>query len=308
VEHRLRHRRVVERLGRLGRGGICGVFGAKPTYGRVSRFGAMPLSYSLDHVGPLARSARDAALLLQAIAGHDPRDPTTSRRPVADYTARIEEGAKGLRVAVPESYFYEHIDSGVEKLVRDSLEVYRRMGAELVPVKTPGAGTANELTALIIAVEAAGAHSRWLRERRGEYGKQTLSRLLTGLAVPATRYLEALSVRGKMLAEFVASVFERADVLHVPMLPMPVPTIAETDVGAGAAALDLLIHFGRNTRVFNYLGLPAFSVPCGFTANGLPCGFQLVGRPFDEALLFRAGRAYERETEWAAKAPPIAAG
>jgi aspartyl-tRNA(Asn)/glutamyl-tRNA(Gln) amidotransferase subunit A len=286
--------------------GICGIFGAKPTYGRVSRAGAMPLAFSLDHVGPLTRNVEDAALILQIIAGHDPDDTTTSTRPVPDYLAGLERGVKGLRVAVPENYFYDRIDPGVEKLVRDSLEVYRRIGAELVPVRVSGVETANELTALIISVEAAAYHSRWLRERRGDYGKQTLSRLLGGLAVPATRYLEALSLRASMLEEFVEQVFAKADVLHVPMLPMPVPTIAETDVGAGAGATEMLIHIGRNTRVFNYLGLPAFSVPCGFTKSGLPCGFQLVGRPFDEARLFQAARAYERETDWARQAPKIA--
>jgi aspartyl-tRNA(Asn)/glutamyl-tRNA(Gln) amidotransferase subunit A len=266
----------------------------------------MPLAFSLDHAGPLTRGAEDAALILQAIAGHDRDDATTSPRPVPDYRAALEGGAKGLRVAVPETYFYDRIDPGVETLVRDSLEVYRRAGAELVPVRITGVETANELTTLIISVEAAAYHSRWLKERRAEYGKQTLSRLLGGLAVPATRYIEALSVRAAMLARFVGEVFAKADVLHVPMLPMPVPTIAETDVGAGPGATEMLVHFGRNTRVFNYLGLPAFSVPCGFTSSGLPCGFQLVGRPFDEATLFRAARAYERETDWARRAPKIA--
>ena len=165
---------------------------------------------------------------------------------------------------------------------------------------------ANDLTALVISAEAAAYHSRWLKERRQDYGKQTLSRLLAGLAIPATRYLEALSLRARTLAAFSDAVFARADVFHAPMLPMPVPSIAESDVGAGPGAVELLMHIGRNTRVFNYLGLPAFSVPCGFTPNGLPVGFQLVGRPFDEALLFRVARAYERETEWAQQAPPIA--
>src|SRR5262249_29302483 len=123
---------------------------------------------------------------------------------------------------------------------------------------------------------------------------------------PATRYLEALNLRAPMLAAFNEAVFARADLLHAPMLPMPVPTIAASDVRAAPGAIELLMHFGRNTRAFNYLGLPAFSVPCGFTPNGLPVGFQLVGRPFDEALLFRAARAYERETGWARQAPSIA--
>jgi aspartyl-tRNA(Asn)/glutamyl-tRNA(Gln) amidotransferase subunit A len=286
--------------------GICGIFGAKPTYGRVSRAGAMPLAFSLDHVGPLARSAEDAALMLRTIAGHDPDDATTSRRPVPDYLAGLERGAKGLRIAVPDTYFYDRIDPAVEAPVRQSLEIYRRIGAELVPVRVSAIDTANELTALLISVEAAAYHARWLKERREDYGRQTLSRLLGGLAVPATRYLEALSLRAPTLARFVEEVFGRADVLHVPMLPMPVPTIAETDVGAGPSATEMLIHIGRNTRVFNYLGLPAFSVPCGFTPNGLPVGFQLVGRPFDEARLFQAARAYERETPWAGEAPRVA--
>jgi aspartyl-tRNA(Asn)/glutamyl-tRNA(Gln) amidotransferase subunit A len=284
----------------------CGLFGPKPTYGRVSRYGAMPLSFSLDHVGPLARTVTDGALLLQAIAGHDPKDATTRARAVPDYTAGIEGGAKGLRIAVPTNYFYDRIEPEVERLVRASLDLYRKLGAEIVPVEAPGIENANELTSLIIGAEAAAYHSRWLATRRGDYGKQTLSRLLGGLMVPATRYLEAQSLRGVMLKAFVAAVFDRADVLHVPMLPIPVPTIEETDLGAGPGYLELMTLFGRNSRVFNYLGLPAFSVPCGFTAGGLPASFQLVGRPFAEAQLFRAARAYERETAWSKTAPPEA--
>lgn len=282
----------------------CALVGIKPSYGRVSRYGALPLSSNLDHVGPLARTVSDCALLLQVISGRDPMDSTSDPRAVPDYRHELEGDIKGLRIAVPENYFYKAVDDEVGRLMDESLSVYRALGARIVPVTIPSIELANPMVNLITAVEAATYHSRWLRERRQDYGKQTLDRLLPGLLYPATRYIEALNLRQKVLADFRDAVFGKADMLHVPTLQMPVPTIAESDLVAHPESMAYVVAFGHCTRPFNYIGLPALSMPAGLTANGLPGAFQLVGRPFDEGLLFRAARAYERETACTEKTPP----
>jgi aspartyl-tRNA(Asn)/glutamyl-tRNA(Gln) amidotransferase subunit A len=283
----------------------CGIVGIKPTYGRVSRYGALALAYSLDHPGPLARTVADCALMLRVIAGHDARDAMTSTRPVADYSAALESGARGLRIGVPQNYFYDPVVSEVRQLLDDSLDVYRSLGAEVVPVKIPSIELANPLVTLIIAVEAAALHARHLREHPDDYGKQTLRRLLPGLLCPATQYINALNLRQKLIDEFAKAVFEQADLLHLPVIPVAVPTIAESNMVDSPEFAKFILEFGHCTRPFNYLGLPAISVPIGFTGNGLPCAMQLVGLPFDEALLFQAARAYERETDATGRAPPL---
>jgi aspartyl-tRNA(Asn)/glutamyl-tRNA(Gln) amidotransferase subunit A len=284
----------------------CGLVGIKATNGRVSRHGAMPLSFSFDNVGPLARTTRDAALILQTIAGFDERDPTSSRRPVGSFLGELEKGAKGLRVGVPENYFYDSLAPEAEKPVRASLEVLRRAGARLVSVRVPDSvSSTNAMTTSSIVAEGAGLHARWLRERPQDYGTQTRGRLMLGMLCPASRYVEMLNLRAPIAAEFVDAVFAKADVLHTPVLPVEVPTIAETDMAANPGFLALLRGLGHATRPFSFMGLPAISVPCGFTANGLPASFQLAGRPFDEATLFRVARAYERECDWHARAPEL---
>ncbi len=284
----------------------CGLVGVKPTFGRVSRHGAMPLSFTLDTVGPLARGVADAALILQTIAGPDPNDPTTGSEPVPDYLSDLEAGVRGLRIATPENYFYDPVDAEVAALARASLEVFAALGAEIVPVEMPASiELGNPLTMLILAVEGVAFHGRWLEERRADYGRQTLGRLLPGLLYPAKRYVEALNLRRKVVDELREAVFERADVLHTPVWPFPLPTIEESDLAANPGFTEFIAATGHCSRPVNYAGLPGVSVPAGFTANGLPSAFQLVGRPFDEALLLRAARAYERETACTAPAPAL---
>jgi aspartyl-tRNA(Asn)/glutamyl-tRNA(Gln) amidotransferase subunit A len=284
----------------------CGLVGIKPTYGRVSRYGAMPLSFSLDTVGPLTRTVADAATILRTIAGHDPADPTSSTAPVPDYLAGIEDGVRGLRIAIPANYFYDPVDEEVADLMDASLEVYDSLGAVIVPVEMPASlARANAMTMLIIAVEGATFHGRWLETRRDDYGRQTLGRLLPGLVYSARRYIEALSLRRQVIEELEAAVFARADVLHTPVWPFPIPTIEESDVASNPGFNEFIATTGHCSRPVNYAGLPAVSVPAGFTGNGLPAAFQLIGRPFDEARLLRAARAYERETGWTAQAPEL---
>ena len=213
---------------------------------------------------------------------------------------------RGLRIATPENYFYDPVDAEVAALARASLEFFAALGAEIVPVEMPASiELGNPLTMLILAVEGAAFHGRWLEQRRADYGRQTLGRLLPGLLYPAKRYVEALSLRRKVVDGLRQAVFERADVLHTPVWPFPLPTIEESDLAANPGFTEFIAATGHCSRPVNYAGLPGVSVPAGFTANGLPSAFQLVGRPFDEALLLRAARAYERETACTAPAPAL---
>jgi len=276
----------------------CGVVGIKPTLGRVSRYGTMPLSHSLDCIGVLARSVGDCARLLSLIAGADARDGTTSPRPVPDYERGLDEMAQagslaGVRIGVPNRYYVDDIDSEVAALIAESRRVLESRGAKIVDVPVGDHGALNDLSNAVLWPEAADVHLQWLRERPQDYGKQGRARLLVGLGVPATLYAEALRARAGLLQELLRDAFSKCDVLHVPVLKRPVPTAAETDVGGGAAMQQVLGQIVANTRPFNFLGLPGLSVPIGLTRNGLPQAMQLVGRPFREDLLFRIGAAYE---------------
>jgi len=285
----------------------CGITGIKPTYGRVSRYGAMPLAQSLDCVGPLARTAEDCALLLGVIAGHDERDPLSNQRSVPDYVSGLADSVSGVRIAVPNNLFYDPVTDEVRAHLENSLAVLRDAGAEIVEVTIPDSmAVANLLNNLIGATEGAAFHSRWLRERPEDYGRTTLVRFLTGAMCPADRYLEALNLRSVILKEFSEAVFSKADLLHVPLMPGPVPTLEETDFGTKKEGFaEFLAATGHCTRCFNYLGLPAASIPCGFTGNGLPVSFQLVGRPFDEVAILRMAYAYQQETDWHTRSPDM---
>ena len=284
----------------------CGLVGMKPTYGRVSRYGAMPLSHSLDTIGPLTRTVKDNALMMRAIAGQDENDTTSSALPVPDYMDNIDGGIKGLKVGIPENYFYDDTDSNVERLVRESLNVLEAQGAILVSVKMPDTiAETNALCGLMTTTEGVGIHQDWLKNRWYEYGEQTRNRFAPGFLMPAIQYLEALNGRAKILADFAAAVFDHVDILHTPVIPIPLPTSAEAGNAQSENFFAMTNLLGRCTRPINYLGLPGISVPCGFTGPNLPVSFQLVGRPFDEQTLYRAVQAYETATDWTSKSPNL---
>ncbi len=283
----------------------CGLVGIKPTYGLVSRFGAMPLSFSQDHVGPLTRTVEDAALMLQAIAGPDPDDPTTVARRVPDFRAELDKGVKGRTIAIADGWFRDGMSEEVAHLLDAAAEVYRRLGARIQRVQVPSLDQVNDMGMLITAVEAASYHGAWMRERPQDYSDAVRTRIQQGMLYPGVRYVEALRLRARVLDWFLAEVMGRADAMLAPVLSAPVPTIAATDADGDPSALGVVVRVARNTRPINYLGLPAVSVPCGQTRNGLPAGFQLVGRPFAEARVIRWARAYERETGCTDRAPPI---
>jgi aspartyl-tRNA(Asn)/glutamyl-tRNA(Gln) amidotransferase subunit A len=286
---------------------MCGVVGVKPTNGLVSNYGVMPLVPSFDCVGPLTRSARDAARMLTVIAGPDPNDGATMMAPTRNYEADLVGDAKGLTIAVPQEYYRDGADPEVSALLDASLRVLSDAGARIVQTSVLDMALVNALAALVLGVEAATLHRQWLRERPNDYADQVRARIEPGLFYPATRYAEAMMMRGKIAGEWIASAMGDADMVHIPTIPVPVPSIAESTKGNPAEVASMIARVTHCTRGINYLGLPSVAVPCGFTANGLPASFQLVGRPFAEPLLLRAADAYQQRTDWHRRIPPIAA-
>ena len=284
---------------------FCGTSGFKPTYGLVSRAGAMPLSFSLDTVGPLARTVEDCALILQAIAGADERDPTAERRPVPDFAKSIGAPVSGLRIGRPRQYFYDDCDAEIREAMQASLEVFGKLGAKVVDVDIPEMSAWNAAGSMIISAEAAAVHANWLRARAQDYSPQVRMRLEQGLAFPAAAYLDALRLRAVALRRFCNEVFSKVDVVHAPVVSFQTPTIAETDLGDRPEAAAMLGRTTRLTRPGNFLALPIVSANAGFTRAGMPIGMQLMGRPYDEATVLRAGHAYQQATQWHLSAPKI---
>jgi aspartyl-tRNA(Asn)/glutamyl-tRNA(Gln) amidotransferase subunit A len=284
----------------------CGVTGIKPTQTRVSRYGVMPLSFSADNVGPLCRTARDCARIMTLIAGHDPRDPTSAHLPVPDYEAALDGDVRGLRVGVPTTYFLDAADAPVVAAMEEALMVLAARGAVIQRLTLPLMDAIATYQALISRVEAATIHAQWMRSAAQEYGAHISSRMYPGYAIPAPYYIESLSRRGPILKAFAAEVFTKVDVLVTPTIRSNLPTLAETDIDHGPPGTEhKFLAVSANTRPFNYLGLPAVSVNCGFDPNGCPIGLQIAGRPFAEARVLKVADAYQRDTNWHNRRPPV---
>ncbi len=270
---------------------LCGCVGLKPTYGRVSSRGVIPLSPSLDHVGPLAATVSDAALVLQAIAGYDAADITTADVPVADYVSALREGAKSLRVGVPRAYFFDDLDSEVASAMEHALRGIATLVAEIkdVQLDVPTDRT-------LQAAESYAYHAENVAKTPELYQPETVRRIRSGEKISAAEYIQ----RRRELDEArrsIGQVFTDVDVLVTPTMPIPAPAIAELKSDPDAlrpAELKLL----RNTRPFNVWGLPAISVPCGFTQSGLPIGLQIAGPHWREDLVLQLAHAYEQATAW----------
>ncbi|CAL74826.1 putative Glutamyl-tRNA(Gln) amidotransferase subunit A (Glu-ADT subunit A) [Bradyrhizobium sp. ORS 278] len=283
---------------------FCGVTGLKVTWGRVSRAGAMPLSQSLDTVGPLAQTAEDCALLLGLMAGPDPEDPTASAAQVQDYVAATQSSIKGLKIGVPKSFYVDDLDPEVARCLDAAITVLKTEGADVVQVELPDQRQLTAACQLVLAVEAAAFHKRWMIERPQDYGPQVLMRLQNALAVSGVAYLEALRWRGAALAAHVAAT-AGVDAIIAPVSPLVTPSIAESDVGGAPGAEAVIQRITRFTRPVNYLGLPSLAIPTGFTATGLPVGMQLIGRSFDEATILTIGAAFQRATDFHARVPTL---
>ena len=283
-----------------GPASLCGIVGLKPTYGRVSRFGVVTLSWSQDHCGPMTWTVEDCALMLQALAGYDPKDPTTSASPVPDYTAALREDIKGLTIGVPRHFFFmEHPDVSPEVVatVEKGLETLRELGASLEEVTIPSLAYARAANTIIMFSEAYAFHERNLKERPQAYGEMVRQRLRIAGLFNASDYIQAQRCRQMIKSEF-AEVLRRVDVLVTPTMTQPAATFQSYDATGG-------IHGPSFTAPFNLNGLPAISVPAGFTADGLPVGMQIVGKPFAEPTVLQVAYTYQQYARWFERRPPI---
>lgn len=275
---------------------LCGVVGLKPTYGRVSLRGAIALSWTLDHAGPLTRTVRDAALALAVLAGYDAADPVSVDRPVDDYASGLDGGARGLRILVPSTPFFSDLDPEVERAVREAAAAFAALGAAVEERPLPHTELLRGTQRTIIGADAAAFHRENVERRSGDYGADVLERLRAGAAIGGIDVARARRDRDVIRRDW-AALLERHDVILTPTTPVPAPPRAGQDAVAAAARLT------ANTSPFNLTGLPAISVPCGFTAQGLPIGLQLAAGPWREAVLLRAAHAYESATEWHTRHP-----
>jgi aspartyl-tRNA(Asn)/glutamyl-tRNA(Gln) amidotransferase subunit A len=284
---------------------LCGIVGLKQSYGLISRAGVFPLAWSLDHIGPMTRTVADAALMLQALAGRDPGDPSTASLPVPDYRRDLERDPRGLRVGVVRDVFFDRLDPEVRAAVEAAAQALAGLGVRVADVRLPRIGHAAPATFAIITAESMAYHEPYLKTRASDYGADVRARLLTGQFVLATQYLKAQRARQALRAD-VDGVLRQVDALLTPTTPIAAPRVEEREATVEGTTDDVRAWLTRCTRPFNLTGHPALSVPCGLTAGGLPIGLQLVGRYFDEATLLRLGRAYERVSPLRESRPPLA--
>ena len=283
---------------------LCGIAGLKPTFGRVSRYGVYPLSWSLDTVGPMTRTVRDAALILNVIAGYDSRDPSSIDRPLEDFTSGLDDGVEGLRVGVPREFFYDIIDPEVREAVSGVSRVLEGLGASVDDVSISVLDHSLAISSTILVAEAAEIHVDHLRHRADDIGDDVRARLEMGALTPAIDYIKAQRARALYNRE-IGETMRRFDILLAPTEPIGAPKIGQTTVMIGGRPEPALTLLSRLTRPFNICGVPAISVPCGFTSSGMPIGVQLAGRPFDEATVLRAAHAYEQASDWHTRRPPV---
>ena len=282
---------------------FCGTSGFKPTNGRVSRANAMPLSFTLDTVGPLAQTAEDCAIVLSVIAGPDPLDPTTALAPKWDAKA-MKRPAKGMTIGIPKSFYVDDLEPDVAKALDDAIAVFKKLGVKVIQVELPDQVMVAAAALIVLAAEAAACHAPWLRARPQDYGAQVGNRLQNGLAYSAVEYLDALRWRAHALDAHLAAI-GKCDAVLAPVSRAVASTIVETDV-AGASNAEVIIQgITRFMRPINYLGVPALSVPAGFGQHGMPIGLQLIGRPFNDETVAALGIAFQSATDFHQKVPVL---
>jgi len=290
-------------------GTFCGVVGLKQTFGRVSQRGLLVTSFNGDHIGPMTRSVADSALVLQAIAAYDPLDPSTVPVPVADYAAGLGKGLAGMRMGVPRNHYFDLLDPEVEASVRQALAALEELGAETREVSLPSMEYFGALRFAAMA-DSVVTHEPLIKAHREDYGPDVLYRTLAGQFVLGRDYSKAMKVQ-RIIKEEHARVLQDVDFLVMPTAPFAAPPILDEFVtvagvqhkvrGPGSGIIS------RNTSPMNATGLPAITVPCGFTQAGLPIGLQFVGSPFQEALLFQVAHGYERVSPAQDRRPPVVA-
>ena len=281
----------------------CGIVGLKPTFGLIPTHGVIPLSFSLDHVGPLCRCVEDAALMLSVIAGQDAPGPRSLRRGGKTTVPSSLKRIRGLRVGVPKHYFFDRLQREVRDRVLAAHSALEKMGAEIQEVKLEGIQDTVDLAADIIFPEAMTFHWKWLSKRPGDYGEDLRTRMQSRLSQTAVTYLQALQ-RRQQYSDSFKKAMESVDVLAVPTIPIVAPRIKDSEVKIGRWIENVRVALLRLTFPGNLSGLPAISIPCGFSSEKLPIGLQLIGRRLEEATLLRAAYAYEQSTSWHKMFPP----
>lgn len=283
---------------------LCGIVGLKPTYGFVSRAGLTPLSWCLDHPGPMTRTVADAALTMQAIAGYDPRDPAAADVNIPDYTAALTGTVQGIRIGVPREYFDAPLDAEVAQGVRAAIAVLEQLGATVAEVSLPMFADSQAISGTILMAEAAAYHRELLAKDGDKLDPAVRLRLEAGLFVTAADYLKAQQARAKFNRE-MAALFQEVDLLAGPAEPITAPPIMAAEVDINGETVGTTAALTQYTRPYNISGSPAISLPCGFSAGGMPIGLQLAGKPFAETTVLQAAYAYEQATDWHTRRPPI---
>lgn len=283
---------------------VCGTVGLKPTYGRCSRAGVTSLSWSLDHVGPLARTVADAAACLGPLAGYDPRDPGSVDIPADDYMSALGKDVKGMRIGVPKNYFFDNVDPEVEAHVRAAIDAFAAEGAIISEVEIPYPDQIMGVEFAIILAEASEYHRWMLRNGPDLYEEDVRVLLEAGEFLPATKYLQALRIRQLMQREW-AKIYEGIDVMVAPTVPAPAAPAGQATMRLGGVDEPVTWVYVRLSAPANIIGLPSISTPCGFTEGGLPVGFQAIARPFAETTAIRLCDAYQRMTNWHERRPAL---
>ena len=289
-----------------GPAAFCGLVGIRPTWGRVSRYGVLGASWSMDAVGPISRTAADCAMTLGAIAGYDPKDPYTWNTPVPDYLAALTGEVRGLKVGVVQERVYT---DAVEPEIRDSvvqaISVLGELGAVIQDVSIPLIAHSAAISNTIILADAAAVHRKGIEEHLDQYDHNIQIRLLTGSILPAQAHQKATRLR-QVLRQQILDTLDKVDVLVMPTSSIPAsPIPTQAGIGSKQEVLDGLAGRRSFTAPFNLASAPALSINCGFTSQGLPIGLQIAGKPFDEETLFRVAHAYEQATDWHTRRPPI---
>ncbi len=283
---------------------LCGLVGLKPTYGLISRYGMTPLAWSQDHPGPMARSVKDCALILNAVAGYDPNDPTSIPIPIPDYTKALTQNIKGLRLGVIKEFFKLPIDPKVRKTVTEAFDQYRELGATISELTWPFLRYATPIASIIQSVEATAYYGKLIKERASEIYPPVRLRLESGIFFSGIEYIQAQRARLIFYRESL-DLLNKVDLLVCPTVPVTAFPIGTSKIKLENQNLNIISLLTQYTRPFNLNGFPAITVPCGFSKDGLPTGLQLIGRPFHEETLLRAAYAYEQVTQWNSKKPSL---
>lgn len=287
---------------------LTNLVGIRPTFGRVPRHGVISLAWSMDTVGPIARTAVDTAIMLGVIAGHDPRDPSSADQPVPDYLREMRVDMSSIRIGVPTTFFFDRIDPEVKAAVERALSELENLGATLVPVEIPDMELSQPVSALIHYCEAIEYHHRLAKQGTDLYEDDVQLLIELGAVVPALWYNKALRARGQITRRIKAAMDQlQLDMLATPTSPFTASRIGQLEFEFEGVKESVIDAFLRYTQVFSLTGFPAASVPVGFSSEGLPIGMQLVGRPFQEGRVLGVAHAYQTVTDWHTRQPEAGA-